>query len=81
MKKVKLMFIPLLLITLLNGCAGLPAQKVTLSKESVQAIKAEKKQLSRSARFLQCIKRLHHDGIKQSLLISMCEAAMGSIKE
>ena len=81
MKKVQSMIISLSIITLLNGCAGLPAQKVTLSKESVQAIKAEKKELSRSARFLRCLKRLHHEGIKQSLLISMCEAAMGSIKE
>lgn len=81
---VQSMFIALSILALLNSCAALPAQKVTLSKESVQELRlitSKPKQASRSARFLQCVRNMNYEGIKQSLLIKVCESAMGSIRD
>ncbi len=80
---VKKMFISLSLLALFSGCAALPAQKVALSKESVQDLRlimAPKSKASRSARFLQCVKDLQFDGLKPELLIPVCEAAMETIR-
>lgn len=81
--KVKTMFISTFILTLVSSCGSLPAQKVEISQKSVEdlrLISAKKSSGSRSARFLQCVKDLSFEGIKQELLVSVCEAAMGSIR-
>lgn len=84
MKKVKQMFISLFTLTLISSCGSLlPAQKVSLDAKSITAIKAVKSKSvkkSRSDRFMDCLKDLNFEGIKQTLIVGACEAAMGSIR-
>jgi hypothetical protein len=79
------MFTTLLLLTLLNSCAELSVQKVSLDAKTVHAlkygIKGKGQRASRSVRFLQCVKELNFEGLKQSLIVGACEAAMGSIND
>lgn len=82
-KKVKQMFISIFTLTLVSSCGSFPAQKVTLDDKSITAIKSGKSIIvrkSRAEKFLQCVKELNFEGMKQTLIVGACEAAMGSIR-
>ena len=79
MRNLKTVFMVIILI-IISSCGSLPAQKVTLDEKSIAAIKFQSAKKSRAERFINCVKDMNFEGLKQSLIVEACEAAMGSIR-
>lgn len=68
------------LMILLSSCAGLPPKKHEVLLTTKNLNKRERP-ITRSEKYLKCVVKLSREGIKQSLIGTLCDKSYGSITD